>query len=121
MSATEEIDSYLTSLPDEQREALQHLRETVAALVPEAEEAISYGVPAFRYRERPLVGYSAAKSHVSLFPMSPAVVEAHRDRLQDWSTSKGTIRFTADHPLPEDLVTSLVRARVAELDAPNQT
>lgn len=116
MTASEEIDDYLAGLPDDQRDVLQHLRAFVGSLVPEAEEAISYGVPAFKYRKRPLIGYSASSSHVSLFPMSPAVIDDQRQRLEAWSTSKGTIRFTADHPLPDDLVASLVKARIAELD-----
>jgi uncharacterized protein YdhG (YjbR/CyaY superfamily) len=115
MGATEDIDLYLAGLPVEQRDAMSMLRRIIAEAVPEAEEAISYGMPAFRYRRRPLVGYKAAKAHVSLFPMSPAVVEAHGDRLRDWSTSKGTIRFTPEHPLPQDLVVSIVMARVAEM------
>jgi uncharacterized protein YdhG (YjbR/CyaY superfamily) len=116
MTATERIDAYLDELPVDQRDALQALRETIAGAVPEAVEAISYGVPAFRYRDKPLVAYSAAKSHVSFFPMSPAAIEAYQQELKEWSTSKGTIRFTRDHPLPADLVTALVRHRVAELD-----
>lgn len=116
MTATEDIDSYLAGLPADQQQALQALRTAIAGLVPDAEEAISYGMPAFRYRKRPLVGYNAAKSHVSFFPMSPAVIEAHRERLTEWSTSKGTIRFTPEHPLPVDLVASIVKTRIAELE-----
>lgn len=116
MSVTADIDAYLAGLPDDQRQALQALREQVAAAAPDAEEGFSYGAPAFRYRGRPLVCYSAAKAHVSFFPMSPEVIEAHRDLLAGWETSKGTVRFTPEHPLPPDVVTTLVRARLAELD-----
>jgi uncharacterized protein YdhG (YjbR/CyaY superfamily) len=121
MAATEEIEAYLAGLPDDQRRALQDLRDAIAAAAPEAEEAISYGAPAFRYRNRPMVCYSAARAHVSFFPMSPAVIEAHEDLLTDWTTSKGTVRFTPDHPLPTGLVTTLVRARMAELDSSNRS
>ena len=117
MSASDEIDSYLEGLPADQREALEALRRRVAELVPEAEEAISYGMPAFRYRKRPLVGYKAAKEHLSFFPMSPAVIDAHAEDLAEWSTSKGTIRFTPDHPIPDDLLASLVATRVSELES----
>jgi uncharacterized protein YdhG (YjbR/CyaY superfamily) len=117
MTATERIDAYLAGLPDDQRQALQRLRQTIAAAAPGAVEAISYGAPAFRYRDKPLVCYSASKAHVSFFPMSPAAIEARHDQLSDWHTSKGTIRFTRDHPLPDALVTALVHDRVRELDA----
>ena len=116
VSVRDQIDSYLAGLPDDQRRALQRLRQMIAAAAPEAIEAISYGAPAFRYRDKPLVCYSAAKNHVSFFPMSPAAIEAHQDLLTPWSTSKGTIRFTEEHPLPEEVVATLVKARMNELD-----
>lgn len=116
MSASDQIDRYLASLPEDQRRALQRLREMIAAAAPEAVEAISYGAPAFRYRDKPLVSFAAATNHVSFFPMSVAVMEAHHDLLTDWSTSKGTIRFTDEHPLPEELVATLVKARLKEQD-----
>ncbi len=118
MTVTDDIDAYLAGLPDDQRSALQALRENIAAAAPDAEEGFSYGAPAFRYRDRPLVCYWAAKAHLSFFPMSPEVIEAHQAELTEWSTSKGTIRFKPDHPLPAPLVATLVEARMAELDAP---
>lgn len=114
--ATARIDATLAALPADQRAALQALRGQIAAAAPEAVEAISYGAPAFRYHGRPLVSYAAAKAHCSLFPMSPAVVDAHRGELGGYDTAKGTIRFTPRHPLPEDLVARIVRARMAEID-----
>jgi uncharacterized protein YdhG (YjbR/CyaY superfamily) len=111
------IDAYLAALPDEQRATLQALRETIAAAAPAAVEAISYGMPAFRYRGRALVSYLAAKAHCSLFPMGSAAIEHLRDELVGYSTSKGTIRFTPEHPLPTDLVTRIVHARMTALDA----
>ena len=110
------INAYLAALPDRQRAALQHLHETIAEAVPEAVEAISYGMPAFRYRGRVLIWYLAAKNHCSLFPTG-AAIDAHRDELAGFDVSKGTIRFTPDHPLPMDLVARLVRSRIAQLDA----
>lgn len=117
MTVSDDIDAYLAGLPDDQRNALQALRASVAAAAPGAEEGFSYGAPAFRYRDRPLVCYSAAKAHLSFFPMSPELIEAHQTELTEWSTSKGTIRFTPDHPLPAHLVGTLVQERIAELDA----
>jgi uncharacterized protein YdhG (YjbR/CyaY superfamily) len=116
-AATARIDTYLAGLPADQGSALQALRERIAGAAPEAVEAISYGAPAFRYRGRPLVSYLAAKAHCSFFPMSPAVVEAYRADLAGYDTAKGTIRFTPDHRLPDELVEAIVRARLAELDA----
>jgi uncharacterized protein YdhG (YjbR/CyaY superfamily) len=113
---TARVDAYLEGLPLDQQEALRSLREQIARLAPDAEEGISYGMPAFRYRGRPLIGYSASKAHLSLHPMSSDVVAAHLDRLGDWPTSKGTIRFTPGNPLPDDLVSSLLRARMAEIE-----
>jgi uncharacterized protein YdhG (YjbR/CyaY superfamily) len=110
------IDAYLATLPAEQRVALQSLRETISAAAPEAVEAISYGLPAFRYRGRPLVWYLAAKAHCSLFPTA-AVIDAHRAELAGFDLAKGTIRFTPDHPLPMDLVARLVRDRMAQINA----
>ncbi len=111
-----EIDAYLATLPDDMRVALEHLRRTIQAAAPDAVEAISYGAPAFRYRGHPLVAFRAAKAHGSFFPMDPAVILAHRDELTAFDTAKGTIRFTTAQPLPDALVTRLVRARMAAMD-----
>ena len=115
--ATARIDAYLAGLPADQQAALQTLRKTIADAAPEAEEGLSYGVPAFRYKGRPLVSYVAAKAHCSFFPMSPKVVDDHRAELTDFDLAKGTIRFVPDHPIPADLVQRIVRERVAETDA----
>ena len=112
-----EIDAYLAALPVDRRAALEQLRQTIRAAAPEAAEVISYSIPAFKYRGRPLVSFAAAARHLSFFVQSPGVMEAHRDELEGYDTSKGTIRFTADRPLPGDLVTKLVHARIAETDA----
>jgi len=116
-AATAQIDAYLATLGEDQRAALQSLRGAIAGAAPEAVEAISYGVPAVRYHGRPLVAYAAAKAHCSLFPMSGAVMGAHRALLEGFDTAKGTIRFTPARPLPADLVASIVRARMTEIDA----
>ena len=115
--AKRQIDGELAALPDDMRSAMGALRGTIQAAAPDAVEAISYGAPAFRYRGRPLVAYRAAKAHGSLFPMSPAVIDAHRAELTGYDTAKGTIRFTPERPIPEALVTAIVRDRVAEIDA----
>jgi uncharacterized protein YdhG (YjbR/CyaY superfamily) len=111
-----EIDAFLAGLPGDVRDALEALRRTIAAAAPEAVEAIAYGVPAFRYRGRPLVSFGAGKSHCSFYVQSPAVMDAHREALAGHDTTKGTIHFSPSAPLPDELVTLLVRARMAETD-----
>ena len=112
-----DVDAFLAALPLEMRAALENLRRAIRAAAPDAEESISYGVPAFKYRGRPLVSFGAAKSHCSFYVQSPAVMEAHRDEFAAYDTSKGTVRFAPDAPLPDALVAKLVRARMAETDA----
>jgi uncharacterized protein YdhG (YjbR/CyaY superfamily) len=112
-----EIDAILATQPADVRHALEALRETIAAAAPEAVEAVAYGVPAFRYRGRPLVSFGTGKHHCSFYVQSPEVMAAHADLVAGYETTKGTIHFQPDTPLPEDLVTTLVRARMAETDA----
>jgi uncharacterized protein YdhG (YjbR/CyaY superfamily) len=108
------IDEYLAALSDENRAALEKLRKTIKALAPEAEECISYQIPAFRLGGRMLVGFGATANHCAFYPMSSSTVAAHKDELKAHDTSKGTIRFQADKPLPVALVRKLVKARIAE-------
>jgi uncharacterized protein YdhG (YjbR/CyaY superfamily) len=108
------IDEFLASVPEDQRAALQQLRATIHAAQPGLEEAISYGVPAFKYKGKPFVSMGAAKAHCAFYVQSPAVMDAHAAELAGYDTAKGTVRFKPDDPLPAELVTKLVRARVAE-------
>ncbi len=113
-----EIDAWLAGVADpEQRAALERLRGVIRAAAPDAEEAISYAVPAFKYRGRPLVSYAAAKDHCSFFVMSGTALEPFADELAGFSTAKGTVRFQPNQPIPDDLVARLVKARMAETDA----
>jgi uncharacterized protein YdhG (YjbR/CyaY superfamily) len=109
------MDDYLDGLPAEQKAALARVRAVVEGVVPDADEGVSYGMPAFLYAGRPLLGFRAAKNHLSVFPFSPAAIEAVEDRLGDFGRSKGTIRFSPDSPLPEDVLADLVRARRDEI------
>ena len=106
------IDEYLAALPDDKRVALEKLRKTIRAAAPKAEECISYGIPAFRLDGRMLVAFGAAANHCAFYPGS-FPVEAHKDELKDYDTSKGTIRFPADKPLPVALVRKMVKVRIA--------
>jgi uncharacterized protein YdhG (YjbR/CyaY superfamily) len=109
-----EIDAFLANVPEEQRAALEQLRQTIRAAAPDAVEAIGYGVPAFKLNGRPLVSFGAAKDHCSFYVQSPAVIEAHAAELEGYGTSKGTVRFTPDKPVAAALVRRLVKARIAE-------
>ena len=109
------IDDYLATLPDAERAAYEHVCRIVREIVPDAEEATYYGMPAFKYAGKGLLAIRAAKTHLSVFPFGAAPVNAVRDRLEGFSLSKGTIRFTPEHPLPDDVLADLVRARLAEI------
>jgi len=108
------FEEYLTPVPRDARAALERLRKTIKAAAPGAEEVISYRIPMFRYHGRPLVSFAAFEDHCSFFVMSPVVMDAHKDELKGHDTSKGTIRFAADKPLPVALIKRLVKARIKE-------
>jgi uncharacterized protein YdhG (YjbR/CyaY superfamily) len=108
------IDEYLAGANAAQRAALEKLRKTIRAVAPRAEECISYGLAAFRLNGRALVAFGAWKNHCALYPMSSATVKLFQDHLKNFETTKGTIRFSADKPLPTMLVKKLVKARIAE-------
>src|SRR5438128_5153236 len=107
------IDEYLAALSADKRAALEKLRKTIRAAAPKAEECISYQLAAFRQNGM-LVAFGATANHCAFYPMSSSTVAAHKDELKNYDTSKGTIRFQADQPLPVALVRKLVRARIAE-------
>jgi len=107
------IDEYLAALSEDKRAALEKLRKTIRAAAPKAEECISYQLAAFRQNGM-LVAFGATANHCAFYLMSSSSVEAHKDELKDYDTSKGTIRFQADKPLPVALVRKLVKARIAE-------
>jgi len=98
-------------------DVVEHVRAVARATVPEAVDGLGYGMPALRYRDRPLLSVMAAKNHIGLYPFSPAVVAAVADELDGYSFAKGTIRFTAARPLSDDLVRRIVRLRRDEIDA----
>ena len=112
--APKTVDDYLGALPEDQRAALEKLRETIKAAAPEAAESISYGIPSFKYKGRPLIHIGAAKHHCAIYGLVP---DAFKDELKQYDTSKGTIRFPADKPLPATLVKKLVKTRMAEIEA----
>ena len=108
------IDEYLAPLSADKRAALEKLRKTIKAAAPKAEEYIGYGLAAFRLDGRPLVAMGASANHCAFYPMSGDTIAAHKDDLKGYDTSKGTIRFAAEKPLPATLVRKLIKARIAE-------
>ena len=108
------VADYLATVSEDKRVALEKLRSTIRAAAPAAEECISYGLATFRLKGRPLVAFAAWADHCALYPMSSTVVREFREELKGFETSKGTIRFTPDNPLPTALVKKLVKARIAE-------
>ncbi len=110
------VDEYLARLDGDQRSALQRLRRTIRSVIPGAEECISYQLPAFRFEGKVLVWFGAAAHHCAFYP--GAVVESFADELKAYDTSKGTIRFTPDDPLPVALVRKIVNARIAQRRPP---
>ena len=107
------VDDFLAELPAVQRATLQKLRRAIKAAAPRAEECISYGIPAFRHEGRILAWFGGGKHHCSFYPGAHPIA-AHKAALKGYSTSKGTVRFPVDEPLPAALVRKLVKARIAE-------
>ncbi len=119
MNRSSEIDAFLADLPEDLGAALETLREQIAAAAPDAVETIAYGVPAFRYRGRPLISFSAGRQGTgpcALYVQSLAAMNTLRELLEPYRVGKGTIHFTPEAPLPAELVTELVRARMVETD-----
>lgn len=110
------VDEYLQDVPSVQRAALEQVRAAIREWVPDSEEAISYSVPAFRYRGKYLIGFSAFKDHLSIFPGSEAIA-ACQDELKAYKTSKGTVQFTPENPLPTALLKKIVLHRRRVIDS----
>jgi uncharacterized protein YdhG (YjbR/CyaY superfamily) len=106
------VDEYLAGVPKEARATLEKLRKTIKAAAPMASEGISYQMPMYKHHGM-VVGFAAFKNHCSIFP-GAAVMDAYQEELKPYETSKGTIRFPANKPLPATLVKKLVRARIKE-------
>lgn len=113
MARPTSVERYFEGLSEEQRAALQQLRETLASELPEAEEAIVYSMPGFRLRGKAFVGYAAFRDHYSFFPMSAEAIRAHQDELGQHVTGKGTISFAYGERLPVRLVKKVLKTRLA--------
>src|SRR5690242_16962395 len=109
------ITDYLDRLNSPEKDALEHICRITRAAVPGAEEATSYGMPAFKHKGKPLLGFTVSQRHLSLHPFSPAAIDSVKDQLDGFELSKGTIRFTPDNPIPDDALHQIIDARLKEI------
>jgi uncharacterized protein YdhG (YjbR/CyaY superfamily) len=115
--SSKDVTAYLAKVPPAQRATLKALRSTLKALLPKAEECLSYGIPCFKLEGHAIAGYAAMKAHCSYFPHSGTVIPKLGELVADYSTNKGTLRFGVDEPLPKKLVAALVKTRLQEIAA----
>ena len=108
------VDEYLAALPEDRRGPMEQIRSAIRTAAPEAEEAISYKMPAFKLDGRFFVSYDAFKAHYSLFPWSDRMIAELGDEIAPYAKGRGTIRFPADQPIPTDLIRRIVAIRLEE-------
>jgi uncharacterized protein YdhG (YjbR/CyaY superfamily) len=116
----QEIDQYLGALDEPKRAMLTQLRDTIVAIVPDAEQCISYGMPAFKLRGKTIAGFAAFKSHLSYLPHSGSVILQLAKETEGYTKTKGSLHFPVDEPLPKKLVEKLLDARMAEAFGPRR-
>ena len=114
MAATNPIDDYLATLDEPKRATLTSVRDTIMAIVPEAEQCISYGMPAFKLRGKTIAGFAAFTGHLSYLPYSGSVIPQLAGQTAGYTSTKGSLHFPVDEPLPEALVRKLLEVRMAE-------
>jgi uncharacterized protein YdhG (YjbR/CyaY superfamily) len=115
-----EIDQYLGTLDEPKRTTLAQLRDTIVAIVPDAEQCISYGMPAFKLRGKTIAGFAAFKNHLSYLPHSGSVIPQLAKETEGYAKTKGSLHFPVDKPLPKKLVKKLLDARMAEAFGPRR-
>ncbi len=109
-----EVDRYLEALPEPKRATLTGLRETILEILPEADQGIAYGAPAFKVGGKTIAGFAAFKSHLSYLPHSGSVFPELAEELNGYSKSTGALRFDVDEPLPRPLVEKLIAVRLRQ-------
>ena len=112
---TDEVDAYLAGVEEPKRSTLEILRRSIRSIVPDAEECISYGMPAFRVSGKVVAGFAAFKNHLAYLPHSGEVLASLGDRLNGYERTSGSLHFAVDEPLPDELVRALVDAKLAIL------
>ena len=109
------VDEYLAGLDEPKRSVLQELRQTILSIIPDAEECISYGMPAYRRKGKVIAGFAAFKTHLSYLPHSGSVFGELSDELAGYRSTKGSLHFPIDRPLPKALVKKLIEVRLSEV------
>jgi len=120
MAIDPDVDAYLARLPPEQRALLQHVRDVIAKEVPDAEQAISYGMPAFKRDGKFFLSYAGWKRHCSIYPLTDDFLAGHRADLEGYARTRGSLHFTPERPLPDALLRDLVRDLLARPEALNR-
>lgn len=110
--SVKDVDSYLRDLEEPKRGTLQALRRTILEVLPDAEQVISYRVPAFRRRGTAVAGFAAFQNHLSYLPFSGSVLPELADELEGYTMTKSALHFQVDRPLPKALVEKLIAARL---------
>lgn len=109
------FDDYLKDLPPQQVSALRHFIKTVRQHVPQAEEGCSYGMPAFKYNGRPLIGFGSNQFGLSIYPFDPRVISEVKPELDGFDVGKGVVRFTPEHQVPDRVIVLMVETRLGYL------
>jgi uncharacterized protein YdhG (YjbR/CyaY superfamily) len=115
MKTSATVDSYLTRITPTQKAEYERIRQIVKQAVPEATEYLGYGVPAFKFKGKPLLYFGAFQRHMSLYPASDEMIAVVGNGLDKLRTSKGTLRFTEDNPIPEPVLREIVAYRLATI------
>jgi uncharacterized protein YdhG (YjbR/CyaY superfamily) len=111
----QEIDAYLAELDEPKRSTLEALRNSIMEVVPDAEQGLAYRMPAFKVHGKTVAGFAAFKDHLSYLPHSGSVLAELGDDVASFDTSKGSLKFAIDKPLPKRLVRKLITTRLREL------
>src|SRR5579862_8796344 len=112
------IDDYLTTVEPVKRKELERIRTLAKQTVPDAEEAIVYGMPTLKYQGKPFLGFDAHQQHIGIYPYSGQVIETLKDQLHAYRCSKGAIRVPLDHPIEEELLKHIIDLRLKQITPP---
>lgn len=110
------LSNYYKDIPSDKLQVLEELWEYAKSIEPNSKEGLSYGLPALKLNDRPLIGFSIAKEHMSVYPFSPNVISKLKNDLNDFEVSKGLIRFTEKHVIPKQIIEALIEHRKEELN-----
>lgn len=110
------IDDYLQQVDPDKRKELERVRKIGKSVVPDAEEALAYGMPALKTNGKAFLGFSAHSTHIGIYPMSGSVVDTMKDQLAHYETAKGSIKVPLDQPIPETLLKEIIKYRLAEIN-----